>query len=207
MCGNADGSDILPPFVIRKLAKPRAFKGKTGAQLGFHYCNNAKAWMTSVLFEEWLKEWNGTLKAQNQHVLLWVDNFSGHTLPASITNICMEFFSPNLTSHIQPMDAGIIRCFKAHYRKLFVACSIDCYDAGIHSSKIYDINQLEAMHLADIAWSHVRPEVHRNCWAKAGILPLQDSALANPVMSIDNLLNPAQSAKQELEAKVDELVE
>ena len=22
MCGNADGSDILPPFVIRKLAKP-----------------------------------------------------------------------------------------------------------------------------------------------------------------------------------------
>ena len=39
-CGNADGSDILPPFVIGKPAKPRAFKGKTGAQLGFHYCNN-----------------------------------------------------------------------------------------------------------------------------------------------------------------------
>ena len=163
--------------------------------------------MTSVLFEEWLDEWNGTLKAQNQHVLLWVDNFSGHTLPASITNIRMEFFSPNLTSHIQPMDAGIIWCFKAHYQKLFVARSIDCYDVGIHSSKIYDINQLEAMHLADIAWSHVRPKVHRNCWAKAGILPLQDSASENPVMSIDNLLNPAQSAEQELEAEVDELVE
>ena len=115
MCGNADGSDILLPFVIGKPTKPRAFKGKTGAQLGFCYCNNAKAWMTSVLFEEWLDEWNGTLKAQNQHVLLWVNNFSGHTLPASITNICMEFFSPNLTSHIQPMDAGIIWCFKAHY--------------------------------------------------------------------------------------------
>ena len=163
MCGNTDGSDILLPFVIRKLAKPQAFKGKTGTQLGFRYHNNANAWMTSVLFEEWLDEWNGTLKAQNQHVLLWVDNFGGHTLPASITNIHMEFFSPNLTSHVQPMDAGIIRCFKAHYRKLFVACSIDRYDVGIHSSKIYDINQLEAMHLADIAWSHVRPEVHRNC--------------------------------------------
>ena len=78
---------------------------------------------------------------------------------------------------------------------------------GIHSSKIYDINQLEAMHLTDIAWSHVRPKVHRNCWVKVGILPLQDSASANPVMSIDNLLNPAQSAEQELEAEVDELVE
>ena len=163
--------------------------------------------MASVLFEEWLDKWNGTLKAQNQHVLLWVDNFSGHTLPASITNIHMEFYSPNLTSHVQPMDAGIIQCFKAHYQKLFVTHSIDHYDVGVHSSKIYDINQLEAMHLTDIAWSHVRPKVHCKCWVKVGILPLQNSALANLVMSIDNLLNPAQSAEQELEAKVDELVE
>ncbi len=26
MCGNADGLDILPPFVIGKSAKPQAFK-------------------------------------------------------------------------------------------------------------------------------------------------------------------------------------
>ena len=65
MCGNADGSDILQPFVIGKAAKPRAFKGKTGGQLGFRYRHNAKAWMTSVLFEEWLDEWNVTLKAKN----------------------------------------------------------------------------------------------------------------------------------------------
>ncbi len=37
MCGNANGSDILPPFVIGKLAKPQAFNKKTGAQLGFRY--------------------------------------------------------------------------------------------------------------------------------------------------------------------------
>ena len=54
--------------------------------------------MTSVLFEEWVDKWNGTLKAQNQHVLLWVNNFSSHTLPASITNICMDFF--HLTLHL-----------------------------------------------------------------------------------------------------------
>ena len=59
MCGNTDGSDILQPFVIGKPAKPQAFKGKTGAQLSFHYHNNGKAWMTSILFEEWLEKWNG----------------------------------------------------------------------------------------------------------------------------------------------------
>lgn len=115
MCGNADGSDILPPFVIRKSKKPRAFKGKTGTQLGFHYRNNAKARMTSIFFEEWLTEWDLKLRNANQNVLLWVNNFTGHTAPATITNIWMEPFLPNLTSHVQPMDAGIIRCFKAQY--------------------------------------------------------------------------------------------
>ena len=85
------------------------------------------------------------LKAQSQHVLLWVDNFSGHTVPTSYMNIHVEIFLPSLTSHVQPMDAGIIQCFKAHYHKLFIAHSIDQYDVGIHPLKIYKINQLEAM--------------------------------------------------------------
>ena len=81
-------------------------------------------------------------------------------------------------------------------------------DAGIHPSNIYDINQLEAMHLTDTAWSCVKPEVHQNCWAKAGILPPpQDSTgCANPIMSINYLLNPALSVEQELEAEVNELI-
>ncbi len=31
-----------------------------------------------------------------------------------------EYFDPNVTSHIQPLDMGIIRSFKAHYRKALV---------------------------------------------------------------------------------------
>ncbi len=65
MCGNADGSNILPPFVIGKSAMPRAFNKKTGAQLGFRYRSNAKAWMTSAFFEEWLQEWNKKLRHHN----------------------------------------------------------------------------------------------------------------------------------------------
>ena len=49
---NADGSEHLPPFVIGKSAKPRAFQKKSGKQLGFYYRNNAKAWMTTVLYQE-----------------------------------------------------------------------------------------------------------------------------------------------------------
>ena len=31
--------------------------------------------------------------------------------------IVLEFFDPNVTSHIQPLDMGIIRSDKAYYRK------------------------------------------------------------------------------------------
>ena len=36
------------------------------------------------------------------------------------TNIAVKFLPPNSTSILQPADAGIIRSFKAQYRKLFV---------------------------------------------------------------------------------------
>lgn len=62
LTSNADGSEKLPPFVIGKAARPRAFNKKTGQQLGFCYRNNAKAWMTSHLYQDWIKEWDRNLQ-------------------------------------------------------------------------------------------------------------------------------------------------
>ncbi|KIK78414.1 hypothetical protein PAXRUDRAFT_70463, partial [Paxillus rubicundulus Ve08.2h10] len=58
---NADGSKKLPPLIIGKYQKPFPFKNRTGAQLGFNYCNNAKAWMTSAIYQEWLLDWDRKL--------------------------------------------------------------------------------------------------------------------------------------------------
>ena len=63
---NADGSTKLAPLVIGKAYKPRAFKKKTGEELGFYYRNNAKAWMTASLYEEWLLDWNRKLTRENR---------------------------------------------------------------------------------------------------------------------------------------------
>ena len=37
-----------------------------------------------------------------------------------LTHVELEYFDPNVTSHIQPLYMGIIRSFKAHYRKALV---------------------------------------------------------------------------------------
>ncbi|KAJ3544961.1 hypothetical protein NMY22_g2609 [Coprinellus aureogranulatus] len=168
---SADGSVKLRPLVIGKAKRPRAFRKKTGAQLGFLYRNNAKAWMTSEIYQQWLLDWDAELEKEGRKVILLQDNFSGHIPPSNLRNIRVVNFEPNLTSKLQPLDQGIIRCFKAHYRAAYIRRAIDRYDEGITAAKIYEIDQLEAMRLADTAWDEVDATTIKNCWKKAGILP------------------------------------
>ncbi|KAF8234822.1 CENP-B protein [Tricholoma matsutake] len=121
LTANADGSKKLPPFVIGKSAWPRVFPKKTGAQLGFYYWNNAKAWMVMTIYQEWLRDWDEKLRWQNRYILMLQDNFSAHIKLDSLTNVHVENFKANLTAHVQPNDAGIIRCFKVHYHSKFVS--------------------------------------------------------------------------------------
>ncbi|KIM36654.1 hypothetical protein M413DRAFT_424331 [Hebeloma cylindrosporum] len=213
---NADGSEKLPPFVIGKAARPRAFNKKTGEQLGFRYRNNAKAWMTAHLYQEWIREWDRDLHGRGRKILLLQDNFSGHIVPDDLQNIRVENFEPNLTAHVQPKDQGIIRCFKAHYRARFIQRAVDRYDEGIPPAQIYEINQLQAMRLADLAWREVDTTTIRNCWRKAGILPETDSSSSQaiqPSIPVSSLLqspssqtNPVAQAERQVEAALDDLV-
>ena len=86
---NADGSEKLKPLVIGKAFKPCAFENKTGNQLGFSYCNNAKPWMTTEIYQGWLQEWDHDLqlKMLTHNILLLQDNFSGHIIPEGLQRI------------------------------------------------------------------------------------------------------------------------
>ena len=125
---NANSSEKLPPLIIRKAQKAHAFRNITGTQLGFHYQANAKAWMTTKLYQEWISDWDQKLRAKGRHILLLQDNFSGHIPPEGLTNICVENFTPNLTTLIQPMDQGIICVTFSDYlfRLLYADYHWDC---------------------------------------------------------------------------------
>jgi DDE superfamily endonuclease len=150
--------------------------------------------MTASLYQEWLLDWDRKLRQEGRKILLLQDNFSGHIIPDTLTNIHVENFEPNLTAHVQPNDQGIIRCFKAHYRARFIQRAVDLYEAKVTASKIYDINQLEAMRLAQDAWNNVDTTTIRNCWKKANILPNTLSSTqttpAQPTLPISSLIHP-----------------
>jgi hypothetical protein len=92
-----------------------------------------------------------------------MDNCPGHVaITYEPKNIKLLYFEPNLTAFVQPLDARIIRCFKAHYRKAFCQCAIELDDAG--ERDIYKIDLLESLTLAKEAWDAVSEQTISNCW-------------------------------------------
>ncbi|KAK1562050.1 hypothetical protein Q3G72_005338 [Acer saccharum] len=76
VCCNGDGSDKVPLWIIGKNANPRCFKHVNMSNLNCHYRANKRAWMTGLLFQEFVcwfdKRMNG------RKVLLIVDNCPAH---------------------------------------------------------------------------------------------------------------------------------
>ena len=94
MC-NADGSEKGEPFIIDHAKKPRCFQKKTGDQLGFYYRIKVKAWMTDVLFREWLSEPDNDMRAQKRNIVLLPDNVSTHTTQGmELESVTVVFLPP-----------------------------------------------------------------------------------------------------------------
>lgn len=159
---NMDGSEKLPPLMIGKSKKPRCFsKVKT---LPMEYLANKKAWMTSDLFKQWLLKLDSTMRSQKRHILLFIDNCSAHSPLPKLKNVNVHFLPPNTTSHLQPLDQGIIRNFKSFYRTEVIDHILD----AIEQSTDMKINILQAMRMTRMAWSNVAQSTIANCFRKCG---------------------------------------
>ena len=90
----------LPLLVIGKSKHPRCFAGTR--YLPLDYLANSKAWMTSDIFEGWLKKWSKKLKGERRSVLLVVDNCPAHPRGLDIEHIAIKFLPPNTTAKLQP---------------------------------------------------------------------------------------------------------
>lgn len=91
---NADGSEKLTPLIIGKSKKPRCFKSMKPNHLPVLYRSNATVWMTSLIFTEYLSNWNKELKKKkNRKVLLFYDGHSSHPERSSFSNNQDDFVS------------------------------------------------------------------------------------------------------------------
>ena len=168
LCCNADGSDKLRALVIGKTLNPRCFK-QFNPKLYCDYYANKKAWMVNGILQDFIKSLNRRMVRENRKILLLMDNAPSHIIPENMKNVRCEFLPPTTTSHLQPMDAGIINAFKAHYRRYLVRFHIDAIDAG----RAPKVEVSDAIRWKKLSWDEVTSSTIVNCWHHTGILPVQ----------------------------------
>uniref|UniRef100_A0A147BNC8 Putative tigger transposable element-derived n=1 Tax=Ixodes ricinus TaxID=34613 RepID=A0A147BNC8_IXORI len=179
LCANMDGSDRCKPFVIGKSKNPTCFKSQ---YIPVRYRHNKKAWMTRIIFEEWLIEFNNAIESQNRKVILLLDNCSAHNVSPKLTSVELMFLPPNTTAGLQPMDAGVIANFKMLYRRRMMEWLIMKIDSAVagpsgglaSGSPDLKITLLKAVRFVYGAWYEVKETTIKNCFRKAGFVRVDD---------------------------------
>ncbi len=167
LCASAAG-EKLRPLVIGKSQNPRSFRGYPKTSLGVNYHANTKAWMTTSLFETWLKKLNNQMRTQDRKILLFMDNCGAHP-HIELSNIELAFLPPNTTSKLQPMDAGIIQTAKITYRKKLLRHVLFLMDDANTASDIAkQVTILDAILWMRSAWNAVTSDTIAKCFAKCG---------------------------------------
>ncbi|XP_069110032.1 tigger transposable element-derived protein 6-like [Argopecten irradians] len=106
----------LKPLVIGKAKQPRCFRNLKSSKMPVTWSHNRKAWMDSYIFGEWIKDVDRQMKREKRNILMFLDNATSHAKDIKLDNVKLKFLPANCTSHLQPLDQGIIRAFKARYR-------------------------------------------------------------------------------------------
>ena len=150
----------LSPLAIGKSANPRCFKNVKN--LPVPYEANSKAWMTSTLFEKWLRKLDFQTRKSDRKIAMFLDNCTAHPNISGLTNIKLVFLPPNTTAKTQPMDAGIIRCLKVHYRNSLAKLRLLAFE----EKRDFKVDVLEAMRLLRRAWNSVSEVTIQNCFKR-----------------------------------------
>ncbi|KAK1151237.1 tigger transposable element-derived protein 4-like [Acipenser oxyrinchus oxyrinchus] len=158
-----------PLLLIGKSPKPRCLRGVGNLPIPYTYSSNA--WMTSYIFQRWLKQWDTSLKVQRRRIALLVDNCPADRA-IKLDSIELIIRPANVSSPIQPGDQGVIPALKAHYRRLIASKNLAATDAvgGVQPAPelARKIDLFTTMLLIKESWDSVQSENILNCFRTAG---------------------------------------
>ena len=167
-CCNVEG-DFEKKLSIGKSKKPRCFRNISSKNLSVTWKANKKAWMTSDIFLDWLKQFDRRMQTQGRRVLLFIVKAPSHPKDFRLSNVKVVFIPANTTSLLQPLDQGIIAALK-NYRKRLLKAVLTRMDRGEDILKTnHCVTVLDACLWIDEAVREVTVSTVRACFAKAGL--------------------------------------
>uniref|UniRef100_A0A914UMC1 HTH CENPB-type domain-containing protein n=1 Tax=Plectus sambesii TaxID=2011161 RepID=A0A914UMC1_9BILA len=164
LLGGSMSGEKLPLLTIGKSAKPRCFKNVR--HLPVKYESNDKAWMTSILFEQYVRKLDVSMRSRGRKIALIIDNCPSHPLIKNLSNIELFFLPPNTTSKTQPMDAGVIRNFKLHYKTQLCKARLASLDLNVP----FQFTVLDALRAIKSAWDSVKSDTIVHCFRHCGFV-------------------------------------
>lgn len=173
LCSSSTG-EKKTPLVIGKYLKPRCFKNQD--LRCFKYFANKKAWMTRNIFINFLTCWDAELREKNRKILLILDNCTAHPdINSDLTNIKLVFLPPNTTSVLQPLDQGIIKSFKAHYRKILISKVLQ----NLELKTNFVVSILNALEYVKEAWDSVIVDTISHCFNHSNLMAKNNDSQAS----------------------------
>ncbi|GFT48366.1 tigger transposable element-derived protein 6 [Trichonephila clavipes] len=106
------------------------------------------------------------MKREKRAILLFLDNCTVHNNAPPLSNVKLQFFPPNSTSKLQPLDLGIIHNFKTFYRREVVKSVLDNLE---NQQNVTTIFILTALIMIDKTWRSVTPFTIHSCFKQSGI--------------------------------------
>ncbi|OBZ81300.1 hypothetical protein A0J61_10651 [Choanephora cucurbitarum] len=94
--------------------------------------------MTKAIFANYFRVFNTKMELTRRKVLVLLNNASVHDNKLRYSSIEFLYLPPNTTTHLQPLDAGIIASFKKQYRKLQYTAVAVKYRIAVMNDKLSD---------------------------------------------------------------------
>ena len=119
------GKDKVKLLIIGKSKKLTMYQRCLDGNTASNVHSQQEYRMTSVLFEEWITNWDAALRKEGHKIFVLFNSFSAHSQKIMLTNKWLEFLYTNLTSCVHPIDMGVIKNLKTFYRKDLAQMMID----------------------------------------------------------------------------------
>lgn len=101
---NADASERPEPMFIGSIKLPPLTEELDADTRNFYYQNNKRAWMTPVMFQDWVSAFDTKMRDENRIVLLLVSAAPSHiALGLELTNVRLEILPPSM----DPMPVAV----------------------------------------------------------------------------------------------------
>ena len=170
LTANMTGTDKRELLVIGKSKRPRCFP-RDQSRLPVRYADSANAWMTEDIFTKHVSAWNSVLRFEKRKIALILDNCSAHPSDLQLSNIEFFFLPPNTTSTLQPLDMGVIKNLKCHYRSELnkkVVATLDADETRKAQDAVKSVQLIDTIYMLKDAWTKVTRETISHCWNHAG---------------------------------------